>query len=251
MTIPLEDTFTDVINKAKRGLGLAEIEGLSVAELATKLHLKASALDTLQKNAWTPPPVEIPGLLCFNSPFHDMTVNNYLVYDPVSKNAAAFDTGTDVQPLLQNLSKLSLKLTAIFLSHTHGDHILELDLLKEKTGAPAYVGDLEPLAGAETFAAGREFHIGSLRVETRLTCGHSLGGITYVVHGLSQPIAIVGDALFASSMGGGKVSYADALRTNRTQIFTLPNETVICPGHGPLTTVGLEKIHNPFFPEFA
>jgi glyoxylase-like metal-dependent hydrolase (beta-lactamase superfamily II) len=48
-------------------------------------------------------------------------------------------------------------------------------------------------------------------------------------------------------MGGGMVSYEEALRTNRENILTLPDDTVICPGHGPLTTVGEEKQHNPFF----
>jgi glyoxylase-like metal-dependent hydrolase (beta-lactamase superfamily II) len=51
-------------------------------------------------------------------------------------------------------------------------------------------------------------------------------------------------------MGGGMVSFADALATNRKEIFTLPDETVVAPGHGPLTTVSEEKQHNPFYPEF-
>jgi glyoxylase-like metal-dependent hydrolase (beta-lactamase superfamily II) len=51
-------------------------------------------------------------------------------------------------------------------------------------------------------------------------------------------------------MGGGIVSYPDALATNRKEIFTLPDDTIIAPGHGPLTTVGWEKQHNPFYPEF-
>ena len=46
------------------------------------------------------------------------------------------------------------------------------------------------------------------------------------------------------------VSYEDALRNNREKIMTLPDDTVLCPGHGPMTTVGEEKSHNPFFPEF-
>ena len=71
--------------------------------------------------------------------------------------------------------------------------------------------------------------------------------MTYVVTGLAQPIAIVGDSLFAGSMGGGNVSYDDALRNNLEKILTLPDETIICPGHGPMTTVGEEKQHNPFF----
>ena len=63
-------------------------------------------------------------------------------------------------------------------------------------------------------------------------------------------MAIVGDALFAQSMGGGMVSYRDALETNRKALFTLPDDTVVCPGHGPMTSIGEEKRVNPFFPEF-
>jgi hydroxyacylglutathione hydrolase len=80
-----------------------------------------------------------------------------------------------------------------------------------------------------------------------LTSGHSPGGMTFVVTGLSRPVAIVGDSLFAGSMGGGNVSYDDALRNNREKILTLPDETIVCPGHGPLTSVGKEKRDNPFF----
>jgi len=78
-----------------------------------------------------------------------------------------------------------------------------------------------------------------------------LGGMTYVADGLERPIAIVGDAIFAGSMGGGMISYENALSTNREKIMTLPNETILCPGHGPMTTVGEEKRNNPFFPEFS
>ena len=67
---------------------------------------------------------------------------------------------------------------------------------------------------------------------------------------MPAPVAIVGDALFAGSMGGGMVSYEDALQNNREKILTLSDDTVLCPGHGPLSTVSQEKSHNPFFPEF-
>jgi hydroxyacylglutathione hydrolase len=73
--------------------------------------------------------------------------------------------------------------------------------------------------------------------------------MTYVVTGLARPVAVVGDSLFAGSMGGGNVSYQDALRNNREKILTLTDETIVCPGHGPLTTVGKEKRDNPFFAE--
>jgi glyoxylase-like metal-dependent hydrolase (beta-lactamase superfamily II) len=61
---------------------------------------------------------------------------------------------------------------------------------------------------------------------------------------------VVGDALFASSMGGCKISYEAGLGTNRSELFSLSDDTVVCPGHGPLTTIGEEKAHNPFYPEY-
>jgi glyoxylase-like metal-dependent hydrolase (beta-lactamase superfamily II) len=128
--------------------------------------------------------------------------------------------------------------------------VYELDRLTHATGAKAWVSAREPLAGAEPFADGKGFVLGALTIATRRTSGHARGGTTFVVTGLAKRLAVVGDALFAGSMGGGLVDYDEALRTNRAAIFTLPDDTVICPGHGPLTTVGEEKLHNPFFPEF-
>ena len=73
-------------------------------------------------------------------------------------------------------------------------------------------GSLETTDGTTRFQTGDAFSIGTLRVSTRLTCGHSPGGTSFVIHGLGKPVAIVGDAIFAASMGGGVVSYRDASR---------------------------------------
>jgi glyoxylase-like metal-dependent hydrolase (beta-lactamase superfamily II) len=268
MLIPLEDNYTDVIGKVMRGIPFSDSQvagtaGISVGALQSLrdgnfdeaaaraicpvLHLGADALVAMGKKAWKPEPVEVRGVAAFNTPFEDMTVNSYVVFDAAAREAVAFDTGADASGMLEFLAKEKLAVTLILLTHTHGDHILELDRLKEKTGAPAFVGNREPIEGAEPFVEGREFRCGALKIGTRLTWGHSKGGITYVVSGLERSVAIVGDAIFASSMGGGGVSFADAHRTVREQILTLPDETVICPGHGPMTTVREEKAHNPFF----
>ncbi len=267
---PLEDTAGDILSKAQRGLklddaALSERSGVPVAliqslragegsdeaalgAVAKALGLNSEALLAIAGGRYVAAAIpEIEGLRAFNSPFDDMTVNSYLVWDPESREAAIFDTGSDGQPMLDAARDLGLSVKAIFLTHTHTDHIFDLDRLVEKTGAHPWTGDREPLVGAESFAAGREFNIGGLRVETRLTSGHSNGGITYVIGGLSRPVAVVGDAVFAGSMGGGMVSYDEALRSNRSEILSLPDNTVICPGHGPMTTVGEQKISNPFF----
>ncbi len=266
MAIPLEDNFEDVIGKAQRGLKISDSEltaaaGISIealqqarngeataetlARLALALGLNAKALAELPN--YTPGDVSVKGLAAFSTPWNNMLVNSYVMWDEATGEAVAFDTGMDCGGLLDLLREKGLKLRMILLTHTHGDHIFDLDRLKENTGAPAFVSEREPLAGAEAFEAGREFQCGNLRIETRLTWGHSKGGITYVVHGLERPVAVVGDAIFAGSMGGGSVSYQDALKTNREQILALPPETVLCPGHGPTTTAGEEQTHNPFF----
>ena len=272
--LPLEDFFNDVVNKAQRGLGLsdealAEKAGVEVAALqsvksgeadatvlakiAPVLNLHGPSLIAMAQKSWTPKPIEAEGLAQFNTPFDDMTVNAYLVWDDSTKLAAAFDTGASCEPILEALKEHGLKLGAIFLTHTHPDHVADLDRLRAETGhPPVYSHKREPWPDTSTFAIGNASHweVGDLHVEARSTWGHSKGGITYVVDGISRPVAIVGDALFASSMGGGVISYADALETNRKEIFSLPGETVICPGHGPLTTVSEEKAHNPFYPEY-
>lgn len=272
MAIPLEDLFNDVVSKSMRGLGLtdatlaaqagvtaeqiAEVKAGKVDEavlsrIAPHLQLHGPSLVTMAHGAWRPADVVLPGLAQFNTTYHDMTVNAYLVWDEATKHAVAFDTGADAQPILDFVREHGLNLSLIFVTHTHPDHILDLAKLSGDGAVTVFVHEKEPCAGARTFALGTTegWETGGLKIEPRSTWGHSKGGITYVVTGLARPVAVVGDALFASSMGGGMVSYPDALATNRREIFSLPDATVICPGHGPLTTVGEEKSHNPFYPE--
>jgi glyoxylase-like metal-dependent hydrolase (beta-lactamase superfamily II) len=269
MAIPLEDNASDIIGKAQRGLGisdsqLAERSGVSAEKIhklregdfdddaieraAPFLKLGAAALRKLAAGKWDPEAVpEIEGLAQFNTTYGDMTVNAYLVWDPASRGAVAFDTGADCGGMLQRIEEEKLTVKLILLTHAHPDHVADLRRLKKATGAPVYLSRFEGEEGAEEVEEGRRFRVGALEIEARLTSGHSPGGITYVVTGLARPVAIVGDSLFAGSMGGGNVSYEDALRNNREKILTLPDDTIVCPGHGPLTTVGKEKRDNPFF----
>ena len=207
----------------------------------------------MASGGWIPQPVTLEGLAQFNTPYHDMTVNAYVVYDPASKEAAAFDTGSSAARILEYIREHDLALKYVFITHTHTDHIIDLGTLTSSSPAPmCYTNAQEPAEGGIRFNVNDkpEWKLGSLRVTARSTTGHSRGGTTYVVEGLGQPVAVVGDALFASSMGGGMVSFPDALETNRRELFTLPDNTVVCPGHGPMTTIGEEKAHNPFYPEF-
>jgi hydroxyacylglutathione hydrolase len=228
-----------------------DMDDAVIRQLAAALQLGADALVASARGTWRPKDqVPMEGFAAFTTPFSDMTVNAYLVFDPQSHRAAAFDTGADADPMLRFIRDQKLKLELILLTHTHTDHVFELDRLKQATGATTWASERELFSGTESFADGKVFGVGALKIETRRTSGHARGGTTFVVTGLGRRLAVVGDALFAGSMGGGMVSYEEALRTNRASIFTLPDDTIICPGHGPLTTVGEEKSHNPFFPEF-
>jgi hydroxyacylglutathione hydrolase len=267
--IPLEDNVGDIIGKAQRGLGisdsqLAEKSGIGADQIrkirdgkfdeatlraiAPALNLDAGALINLAADKWKPDKLEnFDGLAQFNTRYHDMTVNAYLVWDPGSRAAAAFDTGADCSEMVRFASHHKLKVNLILLTHAHPDHVADLPRLREETGGQVFAPSRESVLGAESIEEGKRFRLGNVQIDTRLTWGHSPGGMTYVVNGLARSIAIVGDSLFAGSMGGGNVSYEDALRNNLEKILTLPDETIICPGHGPMTTVGEEKAHNPFF----
>jgi len=274
--IDFEDLCQHIVGKAMRGLSLSDSDVASrsgtpesaiqdirrgtstdatvLRAIAPVLDLDAESLVVAAQQSWRPEPVAIDGLAIFSTPFPAMEtdVNAFLIWDPASRTAAAFDSGTDASPIISFANEHELDLSAVFLTHTHSDHVADLSTLLSHGDAstPLHCNRQEPWDGAELFIEGDTFAIGALSVETRTTWGHAKGGTTFVISGLAQPVAVVGDALFAGSMGGGMVSYSDALRTNREHIFSLPDNTIICPGHGPLTTIGEEKRHNPFYPEF-
>jgi len=265
----LEDNFGDVIGKAQRGLGMSDselakrsganadtirkvrdgqFEEATLRAIAPALNLDASTLVDLAQGKYQPAPLgDFDGLAQFTTSYNGMLVNAYLVWDPDSKRAVAFDTGAECDPMLKLATKENLTIKTILLTHAHPDHVADLPRLREETGAQVFAPAREPVPGAEKIEEGKRFHIGKIDIEARLTWGHSPGGITFVCTGLARPIAIVGDSMFAGSMGGGSVSYKDAVQNNLEKILTLPDETIICPGHGPMTTVGEEKKHNPFF----
>ena len=269
----LEDFHEDILAKAMRGLGIGKneiaerigaqkspieeilkgtVDDNLIKMMANVLQLDGEKLLQSARKEWFPAPVDISGLRLFSSSYADMIVNSYVVWDEVARAAWIFDTGTDAEPILQFIDERKFKVDAIFLTHTHRDHIACLDKLLVQFGNPkVYVHELEFFDGCVPIEEGFEYSTDSLSLQTKHTHGHSLGGMTYIIDGLAKPVAVVGDAIFAGSMGGGVVSYMDALRTNREKIMSLSDETILCPGHGPITSVGEEKMNNPFFPEFS
>lgn len=269
--IPLEDNFNDVINKAQRGMKISDADLAQRAEVtledlaavkagkpldavlrrvARHLRLSPDALENLAHKRWYPQqPVFPRGFAAFNTPYGDMTVNSYLIWDPRDRVAAAFDTGATAQAMIDLVHAEDLTVRYIFLTHTHEDHVADLPRLAQETKAEVWASELEPapLAGAKTFKENAHFHLGALAIKTLLTSGHSPGMTSFFVTGLSWPVAVVGDAIFASSMGGSATHFAEQLQNNKKKLLTLPRDTVLACGHGPLTTLDQEKTHNPFF----
>src|SRR5436189_4126768 len=256
--IPLEDNVGDIIGKAQRGLRISDTElaekarvnsqtihqlregdfdELALLRVAPVLGLAGRALCELAKGEWHPKKIDAQdGLAQFNTHYHDMAVNAYLVWDPASRVAAAFDTGADCAEMVRFASRSKLNVNLILLTHAHADHVADLPRLREETGANVFTPAREPVPGAELIDEGKRFRLGNLQIDTRLTWGHSPGGMTYVVTGLAQPIAIVGDSLFAGSMGGGNVSYQEALQNNLEKILTRSDDTIIRTANDPMTT---------------
>ena len=267
--IEFEDNVGDIVGKAQRGLEISDSElakksgadadairkirdgkfdEAALRAIAPTLNLDADALVDLARGEYRPSELKnFDGLAQFDTSYSGMLVNAYLVWDLGSKHAVAFDTGADCASMLKRATKENLSIKMILLTHAHPDHIADLPRLREETGAEVFAPAREPVPGAEKIEEGEKFQLGKIDIEARLTWGHSPGGITFVCKGLARPIAIVGDSVFAGSMGGGSVSYKDAVQNNLEKILTLPDETIICPGHGPMTSIGEEKKHNPFF----
>jgi hydroxyacylglutathione hydrolase len=276
MSIPLEDGVTDIIGKAQRGLGLSDADlagriGIDAGELEAVKQVKGVPYARVEKMAQAlglgpkslvalaegtfKPEVTQPktGFFQANTPYSDeIRVNAYLIWDAETGLAAAFDTGADCMPLVDEIKKRDLTLQDVYLTHTHVDHVMELDRLIEKAGGSVgvHVNEAEPLDKAASFKPGVTFSLGRLNIETRDTSGHSAGGTTYHIHGLDRPLAIVGDALFAGSVGGIKSDYKAGLKKIRDNILSTQDNTILAPGHGPLTTTAQEKQGNPFFPGF-
>ncbi|HEX7655289.1 MAG TPA: MBL fold metallo-hydrolase [Verrucomicrobiae bacterium] len=271
----LEDHLGDIVHKARtiknlapaavaaaagvseKDLATLESTGkpagkLNLAALAQVLGMDAKKLEQIA-GGWLPTPKDLSTwreLRVFNQPAKDFTVNCYLAWDEVTKDAAVFDTGTNAQEVLDCIAKEGLQLRHIFLTHSHWDHMDELP--KYRAAFPKvriHTGSKSAPVDQRNKNA-EIVHLGGLRVTHRETPGHSEDGVTYLIGNWQEDaphVAIVGDTIFAGSMGGGNGQWDLARQKIREQILTLPPDTLLCPGHGPLTTVAEEKSHNPFF----
>lgn len=272
---PLEDNAYDLVTKLLRAQGrrlpsLAldlelPVETVEAAlqaggpeapllAIARSLGLHPPALRDLREETYRPQVPAVAGLFAFTStdpgpPLPGEHANAYLVADPATRQAALFDAGVSPDLVLPVLEARALTLSDLYLTHTHYDHVeFVAAYLAACPQARLWVGAPEEHLGARPMAPGTRRPLGQLTIEARATPGHSAGGLSYVVHGLEQPVALVGDALFAGSLGKmTPEAFSGGVAAIRREILALPPATVLCPGHGPQTTVALELDHHPLF----
>jgi glyoxylase-like metal-dependent hydrolase (beta-lactamase superfamily II) len=192
-------------------------------------------------------------------------MNCYLIIEPKSKEAVYIDPGADADVLIEKLSRRDLDLKFIINTHCHIDHTAEVSSVINHFKVPFYMhrGDLPLLENLKEqgeffgipvheiptvtdFVKDRqELEVGNLKMKILHTPGHSPGGISLLI----KDSVIVGDCLFMDSIGrtdllGG--NYNQLINSINTKLLTLDDSTIVYPGHGPATTIGRERMHNPF-----
>lgn len=194
----------------------------------------------------------------------DFSTNCYLVYDD-HKTGVIVDPGGNSEEILGTVTAHGLTIKAILITHGHCDHVGGAAKVQDTLQVPLYVHNADrPLVegcveeagmfGLDcpkapridgTLDEGRDCLIGGLEFKVLHTPGHTPGGVVLVC----GKDAFCGDTIFAASVGrtdfpGG--SHQQLLDSIRTKIYALPDDTVLHTGHGPQTSVGYEKKHNPF-----
>ena len=198
-------------------------------------------------------------------PNGQLSQNCYLVADRRTREAVIIDPGEEPAMFLAELDTRAWALRAIWLTHAHVDHIIGVGAVKRATGVPIHLHPLDrriydalPQFGAwlgkelepppppdVALEAGDRLGIGGIEFEVRFTPGHSPGSVSFVGNGM----VFGGDVLFSGSVGrtdlpGG--DFATLMSTIHTQFLSLPDSTVVHSGHGPDTTIGIERLTNPF-----
>lgn len=274
METELEDELGDILQKARDGKAwsqndLARATGISLAEiarienyqftppdaaiqkLADALDLHGPSLVAIAKGDWIPaqktctdPDFE---LICLRVLMGLYPVKCYLLICKKTRETAVIDTGANPEAIIKKAGELGVQPTKILLTHAHPDHAGGLKHLDRQFNCPTWICPNEPRpSGSRDFRLVKDedrIELGKIRIRAISTPGHTSGGVSYHIN----KAVVSGDAIFAGSMGRANSSWSDLYHSITNKLLTLPDDTTLYPGHGPSTTVGEERSHNPFF----
>ena len=270
----LEDHVGDVIGKARKGLGVELEKVAEAAGLGTDSYARFEEEGTLEElpdfdkvgallglapdklatiaTGWIPRAVD----LTENKTVRQITTNEgmevhcYLAWDAETRETALFDTGWSAEPILKEIQEHGLTLKHLFITHTHHDHIAALTPMRKQFPDVELHSSSPNAPEHQRNRPEQVVGLGALQITARETPGHADDGATYVIDnfpGFAPKVAVVGDAIFAGSMGGAPNHYQLAREKVQSAILSLSAETILCPGHGPITTVAEQHVVNPFF----
>lgn len=188
--------------------------------------------------------------------------NCYLL--ETEKAAIVIDPGYKRENILEFLKQNSNKERLILITHGHFDHIGGAEYLREETGVKIGIGSLDepalrdenlngavsfrrkinPFSADFTYNDGDEITVGDIILRVILTSGHTMGGVSY----LCEDNLFTGDTLFKESVGRTDLAGGNfvELEASIKKLYRLPDETIVLPGHGESSTIGYEKLNNPF-----
>jgi glyoxylase-like metal-dependent hydrolase (beta-lactamase superfamily II) len=192
--------------------------------------------------------------------------NTYLVYDDVSLEAFVIDPAAPSEQLLSQISGMQLQVKAIINTHGHADHIGGNDYFHKQLNVPVYIHandagmltssklnlsaymemDLVSPPAKDMLTDGSQLKLGEIEFTIFHTPGHTQGGICLYTKGL----LFSGDTLFLMDIGRADLpggNYQQLLASIKSKLFTLPDATLVLPGHGPASDIAYEKSNNPYF----
>lgn len=273
MATGLEDELCDILQKAREGrrvsliqlaknsgifledIHRAENEGFipsdeTIQKLANALELHGPSLVDIAKGVWVPDQPEPSAdfeVFCIEAFMGKYPVKCYLLKCNETGAVAVIDTGGNPEVVIKKTRELGVTPSMILLTHSHSDHEGGVHILDTAFNCPVWSDKMEHLSVGcrkQQFAAdGDIIELGKLKIKCLSTPGHTIGGISYYV----SKAVFSGDVIFAGSMGRANSSFTKLFQAVIEKILVLPDDTAIYPGHGPTTTVGQEKLHNPFF----
>lgn len=191
--------------------------------------------------------------------------NCYIVWDDRVKEGVIIDPGEDAHIILRMVKELDIEIKYILVTHGHFDHVAAVAALKRETKVEflAHKGDFFFIEDGENAARrwgfeieqppkpdrfiedGDTIEIGGFELEVLHTPGHSPGSVSF----LHDRMVFGGDTLFQGNTGRTDLrmgSFEELAKSIKTRLYTLPDDTIVYTGHGPITTVGEEKKYNPF-----